>query len=111
VQEELLPEAFGQVDVVILVLRAAASVVCPMVWPADSTRQLTLNSVSYSWMILGWNTSGRDTCVSGDGSMALLCVLCVLEVESWMLKPQTRAVPGLDTPIHAPTTPTTTYRL
>jgi hypothetical protein len=68
VQEELLPEAFGQVDVLILVLRAAASVVCLTV--CRQQRMHTLNSVSYSWIILGWNTSGRDTCVSGDGSMA-----------------------------------------
>lgn len=49
VKEELLPEAFGQVDVLILVLRAAVSVggdsrgiVCGM------GQRLTLNSVSYS---------------------------------------------------------------
>lgn len=32
----------------------------------------TLSSVLYSWMILGWKMSGRESCVSGDGSMVCL---------------------------------------
>lgn len=30
----------------------------------------TLNNVSYRRIILGWNECGRESCVSGEGSMA-----------------------------------------
>jgi hypothetical protein len=46
--------------------RAVQSPVC-----ASGPLSRTLNNVSYSRMILGWKISGRESWVSGDGSIAL----------------------------------------
>jgi hypothetical protein len=68
VQEELLPEAIGQVCLFIVLLRCALAVVVGC-WCAR-----TLNKVSYSRMILGWKISGRESCVSGEGSIVVVAV-------------------------------------
>jgi hypothetical protein len=68
VQEELLPEAIGQVCLLLVLLRCALAVVV-WCWYAR-----TLNKVSYSRMILGWKISGRESCVSGEGSIVRVAV-------------------------------------
>jgi hypothetical protein len=65
-QEELLPEAIGQLRVFLIFLHHVNELL------AVQSRQVrTLNNVSYRRMILGWKISGRESWVRGDGSMLL----------------------------------------